>query len=61
MELNKLIEENILNLVYYLLNAYINRWCLFETNKNGLIYILTHMEVKKNKILFLFYFYFFYC
>ena len=53
MELNHLTQENVdikfyLNLVYYLLNAYINMDDVyFEINhRNGLIYILTQMEVK---------------
>jgi len=61
MELNNLTQERLLNLidwflVYYILNAYINvDIACFETkHRNGLIYILTYMEVKNNKIIFQF-------
>jgi len=57
-ELNNLTQENILNLTplwFTNVSAYINMDIVyFEINcrRNRLIYIITHIEVKNNKILF---------
>jgi len=54
MKLNNLIQENAFDSNLLLLNTYVNmNDVYFEiNNKNELIYILTHMEVRNNKILF---------
>ena len=38
-----------LKIVYYLLSIYVNINIYFETDENGLIYVLTYIEVKNKQ------------